>query len=66
LSGSVSDSTEEFLSSAKDENGLVFLREFESFATLHHITSGENERKIAAFHLQLTGPALTNMVQNVK
>jgi hypothetical protein len=35
------------------ENGLVFLREFESFATLHHITSGENERKIAAFHLQL-------------
>jgi hypothetical protein len=30
------------------ENGLVFLREFESFATLHHITSGENERKIAA------------------
>lgn len=41
------------------ENGLVFLREFESFAILHHITPDENERKIAAFHLQLTGPALT-------
>jgi hypothetical protein len=31
------------------ENGLVFLREFESFAALHHITPDENERKIAAF-----------------
>lgn len=41
------------------ENGLVFLREFESFAILHHITPDENERKIAAFHLQLTGPELT-------
>ena len=41
------------------ENGLVVLREFESFAILHHITPDENVRKIAAFHLQLTGPALT-------
>ncbi|CAG2250394.1 CHST15 [Mytilus edulis] len=41
------------------ENGLVFLREFDSFATLHNIMPYENQRRIAAFHLQLTGPALT-------
>lgn len=40
------------------DNGQKFLREFESFATLHDLDDDEG-RKIAAFHLHLQGPALT-------
>ena len=40
------------------DNGQKFLREFESFATLHDLDYDEG-RKIAAFHLHLQGPALT-------
>ena len=40
-----------------NENGKKFLDEFESFAVLNDLTS--NKRRIAAFHLQLQGPALT-------
>ena len=40
-----------------NENGKNFLDEFESFAVLNDLTS--NKRRIAAFHLQLQGPALT-------
>lgn len=41
------------------ENGSVFLQEFQSYATLHNILDSEPARKIAAFHLHLTGPAVT-------
>ena len=41
------------------ENGSIFLQEFESFATLHNILPQEHQRKIAALHLHLTGPAVT-------
>lgn len=40
------------------ENGSAFLNEFESYATLHNILDSEPQRKIAAFHLHLTGPAI--------
>ena len=40
------------------DNGEKFLKEFESFATLHDLDLDEG-RKIAAFHLHLQGPALT-------
>ena len=40
------------------DNGRKFLREFESFATLHDLDE-EESRKIAAFHLHLQCPALT-------
>ncbi|CAC5360752.1 unnamed protein product [Mytilus coruscus] len=36
-----------------------FLSEFESYTVLHHILPEEDDRKIAAFHLHLCGPALT-------
>lgn len=42
------------------ENGLKFLKNFESFATLHELEDDEDDnRKIAAFHLHLQGPALS-------
>ena len=41
------------------ENGSIFLQEFESFATLHNILPQEHQRRIAALHLHLTGPAVT-------
>lgn len=41
------------------ENATDFLEEFESYAVLHNILSGEDARKIAAFHLHLCGPART-------
>lgn len=42
-----------------NENGSVFLHEFESYATLHNILNSEPKLKIDAFHLRLTGPAVT-------
>jgi hypothetical protein len=36
----------------------VFLNELDSYATLHNIFQFDDQRKIAAFHLHLTGPAL--------
>ncbi|CAC5394521.1 unnamed protein product [Mytilus coruscus] len=41
------------------ENASVFMKEFTSFATLHKIDHADDQRMIAAFHLNLTGPALT-------
>jgi hypothetical protein len=41
------------------ENASQFIAEFESYATLHYIKLCEDSRKIAAFHLHLSGPALT-------
>ncbi|CAG2189777.1 unnamed protein product [Mytilus edulis] len=41
------------------ENASVFMKEFTSFATLHKIDHIDDQRMIAAFHLNLTGPALT-------
>lgn len=42
------------------DNGSKFLREFESFSTLHELDDGySNDKKLAAFHLHLEGPALT-------
>ena len=41
------------------ENASIFLTEFTSFATLHRIDERDDPRIIAAFHLNLTGPALT-------
>ena len=41
------------------ENGAKFLREFESFSTLHELDEDDEARKLAAFHLHLQGPALT-------
>ncbi|CAC5395980.1 unnamed protein product [Mytilus coruscus] len=35
------------------------MKEFTSFATLHKIDHADDQRMIAAFHLNLTGPALT-------
>ena len=40
------------------DNANKFLAEFESFATLHDL-SDFSDRKLAAFHLHLRGPALT-------
>ena len=40
------------------ENGAKFLKEFESFATLHELDEDDEARKLAAFHLHLQGPAL--------
>ncbi|CAC5423066.1 unnamed protein product [Mytilus coruscus] len=44
-----------------NENAAIFISEFESYATLHNISTLHNNRKIAALHLllHLTGPALT-------
>ena len=39
------------------DNGQKFLKEFESYATLHDLD--EDGKKEAAFHLHLQGPALT-------
>ncbi|CAC5418207.1 unnamed protein product [Mytilus coruscus] len=41
------------------KNASVFMKEFTSFATLHKIDHADDQRMIAAFHLNLTGPALT-------
>lgn len=41
------------------ENASQFLAEFESYAILHNIQPEEHPRQIAAFHLHLSGPALT-------
>jgi hypothetical protein len=41
------------------ENASIFLHEFQSFAALHKIDPLNDSRMIAAFHLNLTGPALT-------
>ena len=41
------------------ENAEVFLNEFTSYAVLHKIDPYDSPRMIAAFHLNLTGPALT-------
>ena len=40
------------------DNGLKFMKEYESFATLHELDE-DDTRKLAAFHLHLQGPALT-------
>ena len=40
------------------ENGAKFLKEFESFSTLHELDEDDEARKLAAFHLHLQGPAL--------
>ncbi|CAC5403007.1 unnamed protein product [Mytilus coruscus] len=40
------------------DNGTIFLRKFESFCKLHELDI-LNEKKVAAFHLHLEGPALT-------
>ena len=43
-----------------NENGSKFLKEFESFVTLHELDQEDDDSKIlAAFHLHLQGPALT-------
>ena len=39
------------------DNAEKFLREFESYTTLHNIDA-QSPRKVAAFHLHLQGPAL--------
>lgn len=36
----------------------MFLNELDSYATLHNIFQFDDQRKIAAFYLHLTGPAL--------
>ena len=41
------------------ENWAKFLREFESFSTLHELDEDDEARKLAAFHLHLQGPSLT-------
>lgn len=41
------------------EHASQFIAEFESYATLHYIKLYEDSRKIAAFYLHLSGPALT-------
>lgn len=41
------------------ENASIFLREFQSYAVLHKIDPADDCRILAAFHLNLTGPALT-------
>ena len=41
------------------ENASILLHEFQSFAALHKIDPLDDSRMIAAFHLNLTGPALT-------
>ena len=40
------------------DNGLNFIKEFESLATLHELDENDT-RKLAAFHLHLQGPART-------
>ena len=40
------------------DNGLKFMKKFESFATLHELDE-DDTRKLAAFQLHLQGPVLT-------
>jgi hypothetical protein len=40
------------------DNGLNFMKKFESFATLHELDE-DDTRKLAAFQLHLQGPVLT-------
>ena len=41
------------------ENAFIFVHEFQSFVALHKIDPLDDSNMIAAFHLNLTGPALT-------